>query len=273
MDTIKLCSLLAEVTYLVYVTRGRQLLRTGSAVAVTNGGHLITAAHVITGSENLETGYIDPEIRIYARLKTSHWKEYVVGLCAPKVEADYLVKPFVVDLALLVPVEESYEAAAPELFTQPLTAGIDVLMAGFPNEIRPPFDFHNKVKGLQADPAYLPDLRWLNYSSGQMMIKRGMIGHASSFHFQFTDSGLQLEGDLCHIDHVMYAGASGGPVIDANGVLVGIITDYTTLKTSVNGSDKETADKKYVDVPLSSTRAISPRTLLPLIVNTSSSTP
>lgn len=252
MDTIKLCTLLTSVTYQVYVTQGDQLRRYGSAVAINNDGHLLTAAHVVGEPHNFGTKRIDPGIEVHAKPARGYLKQYRVEYCATLVGGNYLVQPFVIDLARLVPTERLDNVAALSLSAIPVVLGMDVLMAGFSHEIRPAFDFHNKVKDLQADPAFLPNLAWLQRSSYEMMIKRGMIGQVTPFHFEGGSS--QIEGDWFHIDNMMHPGASGGPVIDGNGALVGIITHTAQTAGFLVDSPKE-----RVTVPSGSTVAISPR--------------
>lgn len=254
MDTIKLCAILTKATYQVYVTQGDQLLRYGSAVAISDAGHLLTAAHVITG-ETLETEAVDPALQFYARPAHGYLQPYRVEHCAISVRADYLLEPITIDLALLAPTQMLEQVPALVISSRPVTLGAEVLMAGFSHEIRPAFDFHNKVKDLQVDPTYLPKLEWLRQCSYEMMIKRGMVGQITPFQFGDSD-GKIIEGDWFHIDNTLHPGASGGPVIDADGTLVGIITHTAGAFGSLADSPKI-----KVNVPSGSAIAVSPRAL------------
>ena len=54
------------------------------------------------------------------------------------------------------------------------------------------------------------------------MVKSGMIGNRKSV-FLF-DGSLTLETELFYIDNQLHSGASGGPVVNINADVIGIIT-------------------------------------------------
>lgn len=256
MDTIKLCALLARATYLVYVLKGDQVLDVGSAVAISKQGHLLTAAHVIPGLKASGPDSIDPAIRILARPTEGRLKPYRAIGGPFEISASYLKEPFVIDIAALEPQEPPEdEAVALPWHSGPIVAGIEVLMAGFSNEISPPFSWVNKVDNLQFDPDVVPSLQILQRHSGQLMIKRGMIGYAAQFHFE--GSGRQLNGDTFYVDNAMHAGASGGPVVDSNGALLGIM-----IQRALTNMGQLAPPGSFL-LPSGSAVAISSRTIQP----------
>ena len=88
------------------------------------------------------------------------------------------------------------------------------------------------------------------------MIKSGMLGYRAGV--VLSDGNLTLEGDVFYVDNQLHRGASGGPVVNRDGELVGIITQRAITSVAF----RETPDLK---VPSGSTVAVSPRTIEPLI--------
>jgi len=257
MDTIDICDKLEETTYFVNVFEGNEVLdpeysvSTGSAVSISSGGHLLTASHVVTGRIPIKQEDInDPEVTIVAMKKGGELETYVPGLCGLTIKTSYFKEPLTVDLAILHPKKPKIKVPFLEVSRESLQLGTRVLMAGFPDDIELPFSFDRKLD--PKDPEVISQKQNLRIARQLLMIKSGMIGHKSGISLIDRESGLKYEGEITYVDNNMHSGSSGGPIVNVDLKIVGIIADRAM--TSI--SHRDTPDLK---VPSGSTVAFSPR--------------
>jgi hypothetical protein len=251
MEQIALCEKLKHVVYSINVIQSGHLVSSGSGVAINERGDLLTAAHVISG--NLPPRDVDlHDLVVQAKSESTAFDNYSIVCCAISITIDQLKTPIVLDLALLKNNNSINDRQFLPISSIQPAHGINILMAGYSDEIELPFSFDKKIdfslpymKGHEGKMQEVMHM-WLRLS----VIKSGMIGRASAFNINDNT----LTGFTMYIDNGMHSGASGGPVINEDGELIGIITQRAITSFS-------TRENPGLKVPSGSTLAISPHTM------------
>ena len=259
MDSIKLCKILEECTYVVVVFDKDEIVSTGSGVAINRKGDLITAAHVITKLPVKKENLKDPNLTVVARTKTGRYAQYKPGVTGPAVHLKYFRNPLTIDLAILKPSSPKEEVPFIPISKKKVDVGTKVLMAGFPDEMELPFSF-DKILDYRH-PEVRSKLKKLELLRPQLMVKSGMVGYQSGFIISDTSTHIELSGDIFYVDNAMHSGASGGPIINEQGELIGIITQRAITAVPFEESPE-------LKVPSGSAVAVSPRAMLPFIEET-----
>ncbi len=131
-----------------------------------------------------------------------------------------------------------------KLFDGIAEIGTDIIMAGFPDDIKLPFNFIEKLK--KENPAMVEAKNAIDYKFQfyfrQLMFKGGMIGHCQKIHLNNFDvskssiSGLgkiNVLGAIYWIDNQLTYGGSGGPIVNSGGELLGIICEKALTKSKM----------------------------------------
>lgn len=228
-----------------------ELISCGSAVPINKEGVLITAAHVVTGRLPIRDEDLnDPDVKILAKSVGSNFQEYVPGICGFTMENEYMKSPLFIDLAILNPKKNKTNFNHLTISDKEIEVGQDVIMSGYPDDIELPFSFdlnldmdHPESKGLDKNIAIAKQL---------LMIKSGMIGQKFLVNLSGSNIKETISGEVIYIDNVMHSGASGGPVINNYGELIGII-----LQRAITSVPYE--ETPSLKIPSGSTLAISPK--------------
>jgi S1-C subfamily serine protease len=263
MNSIEICSKLEDTTYLVTSFTGQEPLSPettiglGSGVAINASGDLLTAAHVVTGRIPVKPEDVrDPNVIYLAmRKRDPKFIQYYPVVCGVSIQNEYVKKPLTVDLAILRPVTSRENAPHLRVNMEPIKAGTQVLMAGYPDDMELPFAFDKLLDQSRPEIAALSSN--ISVAHQLLMIKSGMIGHTNEV--SLTDGRLTLVGDVFYVDNAMHSGASGGPIVNMSAEVVGIITQRAI--TPVGSEEAPT-----LKVPSGSTIAISARTIRPLFL-------
>jgi hypothetical protein len=259
MDTERFSQQLERATYMIEAFDNGENFSSGSGVAINGRGDLLTAAHVVTNRLPVRDEDVqDPGLKLIAKTKEGVFIEYKPVLCGLQVENEYLSQPLTVDVALLRSTFPRVDVAHIPISPNAISLGQSTLIAGFPDEMELPFRFDRAIDRMH------PELREerqeirerLETLKRLLMIKRAMIGNFQNFTFRSDDA--EIRGKAFYLDNAMHSGASGGPVLNANGEIVGIIT-----KRAVTDASTEEIDE--LEVPSGSTVAATPRFLLPLL--------
>ncbi len=267
MNTIEICSKLEDTTYLVTSFTGQEPLNPettiglGSGVTINGSGDLLTAAHVITGRIPVKPEDVgDPNV-IYLAMRKSdpQFIQYHPVFWGIAIQNEYVKSPITVDLAILRPVTARSNVPHLRINMQPIRAGIQVLMAGHPDDMDLPFAFDQLLD--QRKPEVAAASSNIRVARQLLMIKSGMIGHSNEV--SLSDGSLTLEGDVFYIDNAMHSGASGGPIVNMSAEVVGIITQRAITPVASEQAPN-------LKVPSGSTVAISPRTIRHFLVQTTS---
>jgi S1-C subfamily serine protease len=264
MNKIEISDALIQTTYLVTSFYGQEPLNPensigiGSGVAINAKGDLLTAAHVVTGRITVRPEDVnDPNVTYLAKTKAGQFNQYYPVRCGVGIQNSLTKEPITVDLALLRPISTQNDVPFLRLNRNPIKVGLEVLMAGFPDDMELPLSFDQTLDRTQPEVQLI--LRGLQIARQQlMMIKSGMIGYENSV--TLTNGQLTLEGQVFYVDNQLQSGASGGPVVNQDAEVIGIITQRATTTVSY-------LDIINLGVPSGSTVAVSPRLLLPLIDN------
>jgi len=234
------------------VSSGQSGKNQGSGVSINTNGDLLTAAHVISKRANKSREHIE-NIRVRDEKTQTSTTEYEVMIPGLDVGMPHLASPILLDIGYVRPKKPpSKPRAFLELSEADIEVGTEVLMAGFPEDVILPLDFLRLLD--KDDPIVQEKLDEVIESNRQLMVKSGIIGNASPF--SFDASGGSISGQIFAVDNYMAKGASGGPVVNSIGQIIGIIIEGSEIVSYVEGGTE-------IEIPIPSgiTYAISTRTI------------
>src|SRR5690606_8678894 len=114
----------------------------GSGIAINSKGDLLTAAHVVTNRIPIRPEDVnDPRVTIVAKTKAGQFNQYYPVLCGVGIQNPLMKEAITVDLALLRPVSTQNDVPFLRLNKNPIKVGLEVLMAGFPDDMELPLSF------------------------------------------------------------------------------------------------------------------------------------
>jgi len=253
MDKIKICKKIERATVKIALFSEENLISTGTGVIIRNDGIILTANHVIGDFNKIS----NPKIVVITKDKDDKalHLEYLPVLFDVSLDVNVpeFLTPLEIDLAILKPKQNTNfgsDYIVPEDDIIPV--GTDVIMAGFPDEIRLPlnveskFNFNNSElleKKKEVGQA-------LDFFMALRMAKSGMIGatHKIILNGNFNSKAINVEGASYWIDNASTFGASGGPVVNSKGKLIGIMCQKAVTKFP---------PYKKVVIPSGSTMALS----------------
>ncbi|WP_341772354.1 serine protease [Burkholderia gladioli] len=182
--------------------------------------------------------------------------EYAVGMCCPEIQVQGFKSNVQLDMAVLNPkVRFSHPVHRIPVPLEMPRLGQRVLMAGYSEELRLPFDVDRLLSpATEGADAFMAAIE-KGYQADMTgpLIKQGHVGNIRRIVVTTEGSGT-LECDVMYIDNAMHPGASGGPLVNERGEAIGILSQraVTTVDVGTEGSTR---------VPSGCTVAIS---LLPL---------
>lgn len=233
----------------------------GSCFCFLDDGSVLTAAHVVTGRFPIKPEDVhDPKIKCFIKFPNIPVLEYKVAFCAITIEADYFKEPIQIDMSLLQP-KDNHEIEYPviKVNVNPPKLGEEVFVAGYSDELELPFlvdkiinkDYEGVNDFIKAmEKGYMADM------TGPM-IKRAIVGNQTAINTSNQSLNFDLTCDVFYLDNGMHSGASGGPVVNKSGDVVGIITQRAVTSASQKSITS-------LVVPSGSTVAISLKPLLAL---------
>lgn len=262
MDKQKICEKVTKSIYRVKAYQDDEIISVGSAFCFNDTGSLITAAHVLDNDKPFKVNEIvEKNISFTAQRKNEIPALYKANICGIKVDwPDGPVNQIIIDLAILSPKEPKQNVPHLNINMDKRFIGQEVIMAGFPDEIEFPLLLDKKLnreylKDKQSDTEIDDNLDQLQ--SLLLMQKSGMIGFTDDI---IIDPGLddfKLIVGVDYIDNVMHSGASGGPVVNENGEVIGVVSKRAVTKVSSSNKAIPTHE-----VPSGSTLSISARTII-----------
>lgn len=202
----KLYKKIAESCCIVTVYLNGELISEGSGFCFLETGAVATAAHVVTGRFPItESDVVESGVRIFAKFRNRDLIEYKVSVCGIYFRANEFKGELQADLAILLPLSVQLGMPALALNINPPSLGEELYMAGFSDELKIPF-------GLEKITAQEITLDMIG-----PLIKRSVVGNI----VRVNVGGNLL--DLFYLDNSMHYGASGGPVVNKEGDVVGVI--------------------------------------------------
>lgn len=237
----------------ITVFSGDELVSEGTGFAYTDTGEVLTAAHVVTGKWPIRhADYKDPDQIIYCKFPGVPPAEYRVFFCSIDIQVEAFTGPVQIDISVLLPKEKfSFPVAFLPASVIPPCLGEDVLMAGFSEEVELPFNVDRILQEDYPGAEKFRDAMRIGYMadmSGPLM-KSGMVGNVRRVMAENSHTGDKLECDVMYIDNAMHPGASGGPVVNGDGVAVGVVSQRAVTRVDVG--------EKRVSVPSGCTVALS----------------
>ena len=246
----------------ITVFSGDEKISEGTGFAFSTQGEVLTAAHVVTVRWPIrKSDYQDPSQRIFCKFPGLPVLEYAVLVCAIDLEVSAFKSPVQIDLAVLLLRSDNATIPAVPYIPARTAAprlGEQVFMAGYSEELELPF----RVNTLLQPDFPGVDQFHMAMSKGYMadmmgpLFKRGVVGNIRSVVAENTEAGDRVQCEVMYIDNAMHPGASGGPLFNANGEAVGVVSQRAV--TSV-----DSGDKGMLPIPSGCTVAVS---LAPMIL-------
>ena len=247
-----ICESLNDSVCAITMTEDGEVLSSGSGFAISPEGQVVTAAHVVTGRLPIREEDINADGTVMTcQFHSTPPIAYEAKLFGIQLRSNAFRENLLVDLAILEPLQgqksETFKPLPRKRIGPKL--GQTVYMAGFSEEVELPF----KIEAL-LDPDTPGAGRFLHHVDrgyqavmGKPMCKRAMVGNV--LEFSATSGSRVIKGDVFYMDQAMHQGASGGPVVDESGVVVGVVTHRAVTKVY--------REAERIEVPSGSALAIS----------------
>ena len=226
MDFVALADRIVKATCHIVIIHEQKVVSAGSGVLV-EGGKLLTAGHVVFQ----RVGRIYPGDLMLrgAEGVISRPPLNFLGLPAINVGLPQLVRPVTLDITLADFPETPPGMQPLPLAKQIAPRGTEVLIAGLTDEVPLAVDLDWSLEVMNPDMNsardYLGDLG--NHFVRAPMVKRAMIGCTTKV--EVKDEGVTaLEAASYVLDNDLTYGGSGGPVMNLQGELLGIVTRKAT---------------------------------------------
>lgn len=256
MDKIELCDKIKKVVRKLVLFDGQQITGiSGTGTIISSDGVLLTANHVVAPLTKLA----QPRVVAYGMedIPVLEYRPLLMDV-ALNINMPEYMKPLSIDLAILEPLIPGENLEYLELNNEIAKEGTNVLMAGFPDEISPPLHFDTIINFDNPDLAKEKErvLVFMQTFMRFLMIKAGMIGSIQKTNVSGKFQGprhelpISAQGAVYWIDNTSNPGASGGPLVDFSGKLVGIICERGSTKQKIS-------EGLTLKVPSGATMAIS----------------
>lgn len=257
MNKREICRNLKDVLVkIISLDTDGRVVSQGTGVFIDEAGLILTANHVIKKSPLASQRRLiairfrgGPPLPLDVKFEN-------LELIIPEQDS---LKPLQLDLAIVASLSAGTYPFV-ELEDDIPTEGTDVIMAGFPEDLKPPLNFSDAINfdkpELKANEQKFREFTFSRIT--WLMFKQGIVGgvfpihiRKTRFHILDSEVTLSIEAAEYWIDNSSARSASGGPVVNMSGKLIGIITETT----ETNASDL-TGSLSFA-VPSGSTRALS----------------
>lgn len=227
----------------VTVFEGDEIISEGTCFSFTDTGEVITAAHVVTGRMPIkEEDYRHPQQKIFIKFSELPLVEYAVSFCSFGIQVPSFKEIIQLDIAALRPKEEqTFKFPFLPASINSVNLGQRVFIAGYSDELNIPFSIEKIIdpesfgadKFIKAirDEGYLADM------TGPI-IKQGYVGNIRRIFANDSSQNIKIETDVFYIDNGMHSGASGGPIVNEEGVAVGVLTQRAITPAHQSGDSE-----------------------------------
>lgn len=237
-----------------------ELISEGTGFAFTQDGQIMTAGHVITGRMPLKhEDYNDSAIKIFAKFPGKSLLECRILICGVQILFPAFKNLIQIDQAIIKPINTlDFDYPILKTIYGEIKLGEEVLCAGYSDELEIPFQIEKNLKPNIENVDLFYDAMKFGYLSDMTgpIIKRGYISNirqiqsSGSILIDKSQYNIELSFNVFMIDTSMHSGASGGPIMNKDGEIIGILTKRAI--TSVSQKDAPT-----LKVPSGSTIGIS----------------
>lgn len=229
----------------------------GTGFAFTSDGAILTAAHVVAGGWPVKKGEVDQANRAIVAFLVGQGppRLYKPAICPFEILCGGM-KPMQLDVAVLVPVEKPTQAMHHlTVSVEPPALGDEMYFAGYSDEVEFPFlaDRHLLPTTEGLDVLQRALATGIKERAAGPIIKRGTVGNVIVMGAERNNATV-LKQSAFYLDNQIHSGASGGPIVGADGIVRGIISKRAITKAC------------DVDVPAGSTLGIGLEPLLALSV-------
>jgi len=201
----------------------------GSGVVVNEAGFILTAHHVVASLERDQS----KAVLAVAYSGGSFICGLLFGGISFEMRGQKFITPVNIDLAILAPLQP-HKIPPISMHQDIPKEGTDIIMAGFPEDLRLPLNLpDNFDKTTVGSQQNMNKIKEFSHSIiPWIMVKHGIIGGV--FHIIANNITTELLGERITfplkaaeywIDNTYARGASGGPIVDMEGNLLGIITE------------------------------------------------
>lgn len=214
------------------VFEGDEIVGTGTGFVCGSDGALLTAAHVVAGGFPVRNGELKDRLVVACLVYQERQLLYRIAVCPIEVIGVGLLKPVQFDIALLLPAEKQ---ATPLSYLSvsltPPQLGDELYFGGYSDEVEFPFlidrELPPNTEGLSIFRKAFDS--GIKARIAGPIIKRGTVGSA-------VEGGAMMEEKVLvkqtyfYLDNQAHNGASGGPIVDRNGVARGLISKRALTK-------------------------------------------
>ena len=219
----------------ITVFLGDELIGEGTGFAISPDGAVFTAAHVVTCRMPIrESDYRDPALKIFAKFPGVSLLEYRVALCGIHIAMAQFSEAVQIDQALLLPKQPVQLPFPPFTIGVPPRLGEEVFMGGYSDELALPLRIDRLLRPetLGAREFFQAMQRGYRADMTGPMIKRGVVGNSRRMHASESGTSTDIECEIFYIDNSVHSGASGGPVVNHQGLAVGVVVERATTSAS-----------------------------------------
>lgn len=247
----------------VTVFEGDEIISEGTCFSFTNTGEVITAAHVVTGRMPIkEEDYTHPQQKIFIKFPELPLVEYAVCFCSFGINVPSFKEIIQLDIAVLRPKkEQTFKFPFLPASINSLDLGQRVFVAGYSDELNIPFSVEKII-----DPAsfgadkFLKAIREEGYLADMTgpIIKQGYIGNIRRIFADDNSQNIKIETDVFYIDNGIHSGASGGPIVNEEGVALGVLTQRAiTPAHQSNNSELKVPSGSSIGISLQILKTVS----------------
>ena len=213
----------------VTVFEGDEVISEGTCFSFTDTGEVITAAHVVTGRMPIKTeDYTHPQQRILIKFPELPLVEYAVSFCSFGINVPSFKEIIQLDIAALRPKKEQpFKFPFLPASINSVNLGQSVFIAGYSDELSIPFSIEKIIdpKSFGADK-FIKAIREEGYLADMTgpIIKQGYVGNIRRIIADDSSLNIKIETDIFYIDNGIHSGASGGPIVNEEGLALGVLT-------------------------------------------------
>lgn len=233
----------------IVVADSHQIKSEGAGTIIDSSGMIVTAFHVVE-----EAILAKWKILVYTSLGLKEYKAISsdVNLIV-ELDANNKIS-YHVDISLLQPIlafDTSGIYLSPAVDYNIVELGRQVLIAGYSEETPDMFNIKDWLRKLNIEPARDRDKESLTHIVGSLRpptFKSGIISNVQHFYGE----SLTLHFQHIFVDNGAHGGMSGGPIVDENEKLIGLITQRMTVESSAISDNR----KIIFEVPSGNTLGI-----------------